>query len=227
MLLPETLSWYRDTAKWILSLSLGALGAFVGLAGFSEKISNAGPWPKAVFVLGCLIVLGAVIAGVYFNLFIAQFGNVLEREEALDNPSPEESRAIEIERDQAETGYYWAYRVLLSCFVLSFVAFTIIGFWLLFTHPEKADTPIAWFAIPTKSSMAAQEHKAKMQGVDFSAWEQKLTSIAASLEKIKDALPQPSAGVRNPSQPITVIQTGSSGCNCPDGKKCAKLCKDH
>src|SRR5437660_722821 len=120
------------------------LGCVRRFSGVFRKISNAGPWTKTIFVLGCLIVLGATVAGVFFNLHIAEFGNLLEREhnlkedKTIDEAKREQGIAsIKAKKGESEKAYSKGYWVLLFCFLFSFVAFTIIGFWLLFTHSDK------------------------------------------------------------------------------------------
>jgi len=151
--LPETLGWYRDSAQWILGLSLGGLAGFVGLAGFSERISNSGTGPKGVFLAAGGTVLLAVVAGVLFNLFLAQFGNALEREHALrENKSIEEpvrkelAKKIKKGKGNAARGYALCYWGLLICFFLSLLCFAGVGCWLLVTPTEKAERPVYDFA---------------------------------------------------------------------------------
>jgi hypothetical protein len=144
--LPETLGWYRETAKWILSLSLGTLGGFVGLAGFSEKISAASFSLKLVFGLGCALVVIAVIAGVLFNLFIAEFGNALEElhkaSEKADTDKSKKDR-LDAKRRRTATGYVITYWFLLLSFLASLLFFATIGLWLLIADPGS-EAKITW-----------------------------------------------------------------------------------
>jgi hypothetical protein len=146
--LPETLGWYRDSAHWMLGLSLGGLSGFIGLAGFSEKIMKAGWWPKGLFFAAGASVLIAVVAGVLFTLYLGQCGNALERKHALDQnqtvKDPEKTRlANEIakQKSDAEKGYNRYYWILVPAFFTSLVCFTIVGIWMLTTPSDKAESP--------------------------------------------------------------------------------------
>jgi TRAP-type C4-dicarboxylate transport system permease small subunit len=153
--LPESLGWYRESAQWLLTLALGALTAFGGIAGFSEKLSRASTPLKEVYLTGGLALAAAVAGGIFFYLYLTQYGNLLENQAKLQD----ELESAEAKSDAAEatkkrealrankdtrvlvkTNYRIAYRVLLVGFFLSLSIFAITGAWLLLSSQETADT---------------------------------------------------------------------------------------
>lgn len=221
--LPETLGWYRDSARWILGLSLGGLSGFIGLGGFSERLSTSGGFLKGIFLFAGLVVLAAVICGVLFNLFLAQFGNELENEHDLkedkaisEEDREKESAEIEERKESAKGGYEWTYWGLLIFFVLSMLCFAVVGGWLVLTPTQKAETPITWAAI-FNESIPKEPKEPTVQSVNLSELQNKLESIDASLNAIRNELPD--ICCRQTDQPTNV---GEGGCKCPNAEpKCA------
>jgi hypothetical protein len=88
-------------------------------------------------------------------------------------------------------------------------------------------TPVAWTAIATKSSIANQEHKATVESVDFSAWEDKVKRLADSLDEIKRKLEHPSTPTPTPLPPpsippITLNITPCCPCPSPTITSCPR-----
>jgi hypothetical protein len=147
--LPTTLELYRETGKWILGLALGGFSGFIGVSGFSEKLSASPFWLKLVFVAGGVAVLIAVICGVCFVLYLAQFANALEKQHEPPDPKRTEAERAKLAKDlekrkeDAKRAVGPCYLGLLLCFFASLFVFAFVGGCLLFAGPEP-EPKITW-----------------------------------------------------------------------------------
>ena len=142
--LPESLAWYRESAQWILTLALGTLTAFGGLAGFSDKLAQTPDAAKYLYLSGGFLLVLTVVAGVLHHTWLAQYGNLLEhREDYRNRPEGEEKTKLlaknEAERRGVLSRAGTAYVFLIWGFFISLVPFSISGAWLLLRADEGAD----------------------------------------------------------------------------------------
>ena len=157
--LPETLSWYRDGANWVVGLSTGALAA--GLA-YREQLQGTTWQPRAVFIVAAGAFVVAVVAGLQLYFWLITYGNQHEQRERLssqlaapnaDKSAPNADKSTLEERladakkhaDRALSVLGNLYYVLLLSFHVGVAGYAFTTIVLLSTTaPAKPEWSIAW-----------------------------------------------------------------------------------
>jgi hypothetical protein len=129
---PPTFGWYRDTANWLVGLSTGALALGAGAA---ERAAGAGAPARALYTLGALGFLAALVSGVMLYAGLNGWGSCwLELRDLYDDPAAGAER-IEAKRGELQAArrrVTHRHRALLWSFpvgALAAAALGLLGAW--------------------------------------------------------------------------------------------------
>lgn len=112
--LPTTLAWYKESSTWLVTLATGAV--VFGL-GFVDK-GDVSTLQRVLFGLAGVFLLIAAVFGVNANLFVVNYGNLLEPE-----PKGKSAKAT-----AAQKSLHFYYRWMMRAFFTGIIAFAVFGF---------------------------------------------------------------------------------------------------
>src|SRR6266404_8705035 len=97
--LPETLTWYRDGANWIVALSTGAIAVGFGVR---DGLTVGTNLARTAFLLAGLAFAAAVSAGVFLYFWLTAYGSRHEKRSRLSQELSTEqdaSKKVSIKRE--------------------------------------------------------------------------------------------------------------------------------
>jgi hypothetical protein len=122
--LPQALGWYRESANWLVGLSVGALAAAANCA---DKLLKANAFLKVVFMLSGGGFLIAVVGGVAFYYWLLRLGN------ALESRRPDDAKII----SDAPQRYTTFYNLMISGFLFGIISLAVLASASLYYLPKK------------------------------------------------------------------------------------------
>lgn len=112
--LPMTLAWYKESSTWLVTLATGAIVLGIG---FFDK-GDVSTLQRVVFGIAGLFLLIAAVFGVNANLFVVNYGNLLE-------PEPQ-GKSKEARDAQRSLSFFYGW--MIRAFYAGIIAFAVFGF---------------------------------------------------------------------------------------------------
>lgn len=139
--LPTTLAWYKESSTWLVTLATGAVVLGIG---FVDK-GDVSTLQRVLFGVAGLFLLIAAVFGVNANLFVVNYGNLLE-------PVPKKTN----DAITAQKSLHFFYRWMIRAFYAGIIAFAVFGFVrILQTKPAEVKPAFSFVPLTTTAPRPA------------------------------------------------------------------------
>lgn len=134
--LPTTLAWYKESSTWLVTLAIGAVVLGIG---FFDK-GDVSTIQRVLFGIAGVFLLIAAVFGVNANLFVINYGNLLEPEPQGKSP----------QATVAQRSLRFYYRWMMRAFFTGIIAFALFGFVrILQTKPAEVKPAFSFVPLTT------------------------------------------------------------------------------